>query len=116
MISVYGIPNCDTVKKARKWLDASSVEYQFHNFKTDGVEREALERWADRVSWEVLLNRRGTTYRKLPEEDRADMTREKAIALMQEHTSLIKRPVVEVQKGQRVLIGFTQSEWENQLA
>ena len=114
--TLYGIPNCDTVRKARKWLDANDVAYTFHDYKKDGIDAASLERWADRVGWNVLLNVRGTTYRKLDEAERADMTREKAIALMQAHTSLIKRPVVELQKGQRVLVGFTQSEWENQLA
>ena len=113
-IQLYGIPNCDTVRKARKWLDAEGIDYAFHDYKKDGVDPEMLERVADRVSWEVLLNRRGTTFRKLDEADKADMTRDKALALMQAHPSLIKRPVVE--KGERVLVGFTQTEWENALA
>ena len=116
MIDIYGIPNCETVRKARKWLDKNDVEHTFHDFKKAGVDRASLERWADRVGWEILLNRRGTTWRKLPDDEKADIERDKAIDLMQEHPSLIKRPVVEKQKGERVLVGFTESEWENALA
>ncbi|MHA6316204.1 ArsC family reductase [Altererythrobacter sp. CAU 1778] len=114
MIDLYGIPNCDTVKKARKWLDTQGIAYEFHDYKKEGVDGEALSRWADAVGWEVLLNRRGTTFRKLDEADKEDIDRAKALALMEEHPSMIKRPVVE--KAQRVLVGFTQSEWENALA
>ena len=112
-IHFYGIPNCDTVKKARKWLDGEGLEYTFHNYKKEGADAANLARWADRAGWEVLLNRRGTTFRKLDEAEKADMTREKAIALMQEHPSMIKRPVVETEDGDRVLVGFALSEWEN---
>ena len=113
MIHFYGIPNCDTVKKARKWLDSEGLDYTFHDYKKEGADASDLARWADRVGWEVLLNRRGTTFRKLSDEDKADIDREKAIALMAEHPSMIKRPVVETDDGNRVLVGFTQSEWEN---
>ncbi|MHA6332643.1 ArsC family reductase [Qipengyuania sp. CAU 1752] len=113
MIYLYGIPNCDTVKKARKWLDANGVEYSFHDYKKEGAEREKLERWADSVGWEVLLNRRGTTFRKLDEADKADIDRDKAIALMTQHPSMIKRPVAMHEDGQRILVGFDESEWEN---
>ena len=113
MIHIYGIPNCDTVKKARRWLDAAGAEYTFHDFKKEGADRAMLERWADRVGWEILLNRRGTTFRKLGDGDKADIDRDKAIALMGEHTSLIKRPVAEHEDGDRVLVGFSESEWEN---
>ena len=114
-VDLYGIPNCDTVKKARKWLDANGIEYAFHDYKKEGVDAEALERWCDDCGWEVLLNRRGTTFRKLDEADRTDLTREKAVALMQAHPSCIKRPVMEKQEGARILVGFTESEWENAL-
>lgn len=114
-IHLYGIPNCDTVKKARKWLDAQGLEYSFHDFKKEGVKADDLERWADRCGWEVLLNRRGTTFRKLDDADKADMTRDKALLLMEEHTSLIKRPVMGREGDQRILVGFAQSEWENAL-
>ncbi len=113
MIHVYGIPNCDTVKKAREWLDGQGLEYTFHDYKKEGVDGSNLERWSDGVGWEILLNRRGTTFRKLDEAEKADMTREKALALMEEHTSMIKRPVAETGDGNRVLVGFAQSEWEN---
>lgn len=113
MIHFYGIPNCDTVKKARKWLDSEGLDYTFHDYKKEGADAGDLARWADRVGWEVLLNRRGTTFRKLSDEDKADIGREKAIALMVEHPSMIKRPVVETDDGNRVLVGFSQSEWEN---
>lgn len=113
MIHVFGIPNCDTVKKARKWLDAQGLEYSFHDYKKEGVDAANLERWADRVSWEILLNRRGTTFRKLDDAEKTDMTRGKALALMEEHTSMIKRPVAETDDGDRVLVGFSESEWEN---
>ena len=112
-IHLYGIPNCDSVRKARKWLDAAGLEYAFHDFKKEGVDAAALERWADRCGWEVLLNRRGTTFRKLDDADKADIDRDRALKLMREHPSLIKRPVVESDDGDRVLVGFTQSEWEN---
>ena len=110
-LDLYGIPNCDTVKKARRWLDEEGVEYVFHDYKKEGVDEQALERWADCCGWQVLLNRRGTTFRKLEEADKADIDRDKALALMAAHPSLIKRPVAE--RAQTVLVGFAQSEWEN---
>ncbi|KLI64531.1 ArsC family reductase [Aurantiacibacter marinus] len=113
MIHVYGIPNCDTVKKARKWLDGQGLEYSFHDYKKEGVDAPNLERWADRAGWDILLNRTGTTFRKLDEADKADIGREKALALMTEHPSMIKRPVAETDDGDRVLVGFAPSEWEN---
>lgn len=114
-IRIYGIPNCDTVRKARKWLDAEGIAYEFHDFKKEGVERAALERWADEAGWEVLLNRRGTTFRKLSDEEKADIDRGRAIDLMVQHTSLIKRPVAESPDGRPLLVGFAASEWENAL-
>ena len=115
IIHLYGIPNCDTVRKARKWLDAQGLDYTFHDYKKEGVDREALERWTDRCSWEALLNRRGTTFRQLDEDGKADMDRDKAIRLMCEHPSTLKRPVVTIEDSETVLVGFTQSEWENAL-
>ncbi|MBH5321101.1 ArsC family reductase [Aurantiacibacter sediminis] len=114
-IHIYGIPNCDTVKKARKWMDAQGLDYTFHDYKKEGVSEKDLSRWADRCGWAVLLNRRGTTFRKLDDEQKADMTREKAIALMVEHPSMIKRPVMEREGDEHVLVGFAESEWENAL-
>ena len=114
-LHIYGIPNCDTVKKTRKWLDAEGLPYTFHDYKKEGVDADNLERWADRSGWECLLNRRGTTYRKLDDADKADMDRDKALRLMREHPSMIKRPVAETEDGDRVLVGFDQSDWENWL-
>ena len=114
-IHLYGIPNCDSVRKARKWLDAQNRDYAFHDYKKDGVDRDALERWADSCGWEVLLNRHGTTFRKLPDADKIDIDRARALALMEAHPSLIKRPVVTRDDSDRVLVGFAPSEWENAL-
>ena len=108
-IEFYGIPNCDTVKKARKWLDGQGIDYTFHDYKKEGADRAKLERWADAVGWEALLNRRGTTFRKLDEADKTDIDRSKAIALMVEHPSMIKRPVVDHSGG--VTVGFSEDEW-----
>lgn len=113
MIHLYGIPNCDTVKKARRWLDAQGLEYAFHDYKKEGADAVKLGQWCDDCGWEVLLNRRGTTFRKLSDAEKADIDRAKAIALMLEHTSMIKRPVAETDDGALVLVGFVQSEWEN---
>lgn len=113
MIHLYGIPNCDSVKKARKWLDQNDLEYAFHDYKKEGIDCDDLERWADECGWEVLLNRRGTTFRKLDEADKSDLNRAKAIDLMTQHEKLIKRPVATHSDSARVLVGFTQSEWEN---
>jgi Spx/MgsR family transcriptional regulator len=109
-IALYGIPNCDTVKKARAWLDANGMEYVFHDYKKEGADPAKLAAWSDAVGWEVLLNRRGTTYRALPDADKADIDREKAIRLMEASPSLIKRPVVEHPGG--LLVGFAAGEWE----
>lgn len=109
-LHLYGIPNCDTVKKARSWLDRHGIASAFHDYKKEGVDVATLARWADAAGWEALLNRRGTTFRKLGEADRADIDRAKALALMAAHPSLIKRPVVE---GEGVLlVGFVPAEWE----
>ncbi|TPG22602.1 ArsC family reductase [Sphingomonas koreensis] len=104
MTTIYGIKNCDTMKKARAWLIAQGVAHDFHDYKKEGVEVAQLARWADRVGWETLLNRAGTTFRKVPESDRADLDRDKAIALMVAQPSMIKRPVLE--HGERLLVGF----------
>ncbi|URW76159.1 ArsC family reductase [Sphingomonas donggukensis] len=104
MTILYGIRNCDTVKKARAWLDAHGIAHTFHDYKTAGVDPDRLAGWADAVGWEALLNRAGTTFRKLAEADRADIDRAKALALMAASPSLIKRPVVE--HGGAVLVGF----------
>jgi len=102
--TMYGIPNCDTVKKARDWLAANGVDYVFHDYKKQGVDRAALETWVDEHGWETILNRAGTTFRKLPEAVRADLDRDRAIALMLAQPSMIKRPVLDL--GDRRLVGF----------
>ena len=109
MIALYGIPNCDTVKKARVWLDANGIAYAFHDYKKEGADPARLAKWADAVGWEPLLNRAGTTFRKLDEADRADIDTAKALALMAAHPSLIKRPVVEYRGG--LLVGFKPDHW-----
>lgn len=106
---LYGIKNCDTMKKARAWLDSNRVSYDFHDYKVSGIERETLERWADAVGWETLLNRAGTTFRKLPEEHKSNLTRAKAIKLMLEQPSMIKRPVFE--RGKTLLVGFNPEKY-----
>jgi arsenate reductase len=112
-VTLYGIPNCDTVKKARQWLETNGVDYDFHDFRKSGVDSETLYRWCQKLGHEVLLNQRGTTWRKLEETDRADVDQEKAIILMQQHTSLIKRPVL--QKGATLLCGFKPDTWQTLL-
>lgn len=102
--TLYGIRNCDTMKKAWTWLDARGVAYAFHDYKKDGIPRATLERWADQVGWEVLLNRAGTTFKKLPEGEKQGIDREKAVRLMLEQPSMIKRPVLDA--GGRLLVGF----------
>lgn len=96
---MYGIKNCDTIKKARAWLEARGVAYAFHDYKSAGIDRARLEGWCREVGWEPLFNRAGTTFRKLPESDKADLTEAKALALMLAHPSLIKRPVLVVTPG-----------------
>jgi len=103
-VTLHGIKNCDTMKKARVWLEAKGVPYVFHDYKTEGVEQAALERWAKVVGWETLLNRAGTTFRALPDADKTNLTEKKAIALMLKQPSMIKRPVLE--RGKEVIVGF----------
>lgn len=110
MIKIYGIKNCDTMKKARAWLDKRGVAYDFHDYKTTGIERGRLEGWAAKVSWEVLLNRAGTTFRKLPDADKEGLTESRAIALMVAQPSMIKRPVLE--SDGRLLVGFKPEQYE----
>ncbi len=104
-VTIYGIRNCDTMKKARAWLDKQGVEYAFHDYKTAGIEPERLERWSKKVGWEALLNRAGTTFRKLPEKDRQSVDERRALALMLDQPSMIKRPVLEPGGG-RLIVGF----------
>ena len=108
-ITIYGIKNCDTMKKARAWLDEHDVAYAFHDYKAAGVERARLEAWAHDVGWETLINRAGMTFRKLPERAKEGLSAKKAIALMLDQPSMIKRPVLDV--GGRLLVGFKPAEY-----
>ena len=102
--TIYGIKACDTMKKARDWLEGHGVAYDFHDYKTAGVDRPRLEAWAKAVGWEVLLNKAGTTFRKLPDADKQGIDQAKAIDLMLAHPSMIKRPVLAT--GDQLLVGF----------
>ena len=110
-ITIYGIKNCETMKKARAWLDKHGVDYSFHDYKTVGIERERLDRWEEKVGWETLLNRAGTTFRKLPDKDKAALNARKAVALMLARPSMIKRPVVDLGGG-KLLVGFAPEQFE----
>ena len=105
MTTLFGIPNCDTVRKARKWLEAEGIDYQFHDFKKQGITEEALRDWIAQAGLDTVLNRRGTTWRKLPEAERENLDEIKAKALLLEHTSMIKRPVLQLDDGS-IHIGF----------
>jgi arsenate reductase len=112
-IHMFAIPNCDTVKKARDWLDQHGVAYTFHDYKKQGADPERLARWVEAAGWETVLNRRGTTFRALPDSDKADLDAGKAVAIMAAHPSCIKRPVVEHAGG--LLVGFDAQAWEEAL-
>jgi arsenate reductase len=113
MTTIYGIKNCDTMKKARAWLDRQGVAYDFHDYKAAGIERGRLEGWIHKVGWESLLNRAGTTFRKLPDKDKEGLTEGKAIALMIANPSMIKRPVLET--GGKLLVGFKPEQYAQAL-
>jgi Spx/MgsR family transcriptional regulator len=102
--TLYGIRNCDTMKKAWTWLDQHGVAYAFHDYKKQGIDRDTLGRWAREVGWEVLLNRSGATFKALPDADKQDLTEAKAIGLMLAQPSMIKRPVLE--SGGPLMVGF----------
>jgi arsenate reductase (glutaredoxin) len=103
-VTIYGIKNCDTMKKARAWLDDHEIAYAFHDYKARGIERACLENWAKELGWETLLNKAGTTFRKLPEADRDKLTQTKAVGLMLDQPSMIKRPVLDI--NGRLIVGF----------
>jgi arsenate reductase len=113
-VTLHGIRNCDTVKKARAWLDARGIEHRFHDYKTAGVDEARLRAWAARLGWDALINRSGTTFRNLPEAEKQPLDEERAIRLMLSHPSLIRRPVAEA--GDRLLVGFRADEWAAVLA
>jgi Spx/MgsR family transcriptional regulator len=110
MTTIYGIKNCDTMKRARAWLDGHTVDYDFHDYKSHGIDRPTLEGWVKKLGWDVLLNRAGTTFRKLPDTDKEDLTEKKAIALMLAQPSMIKRPVLEA-KG-KFTVGFRPEDYK----
>ncbi len=110
-VTLYGIPNCDTVKKARKWLEQRGTNYSFTDYKKAGANPERLKEWAGQVGWEALLNKRGTTFRKLDEANKTNIDEGKAILLMATHPSLIKRPVLELDDGS-ILVGFEKPMWD----
>ncbi|AWI59742.1 ArsC family reductase [Sinorhizobium fredii] len=109
-VTIYGIKNCDTMKKARGWLDGCGAAYRFHDYKAEGIDRARLERWCAELGWETVLNRQGMTFRNLPDAEKQDLTTEKAIALMLKQPSMIKRPVLEA--GGKLLVGFKPELYE----
>ena len=113
-VTLYGIRNCDTMKKARAWLDGQGIAYLFHDYKAAGIERSRLEAWADGLGWETLINRSGTTFRKLPDADRANLDRARVIALMLAQPSMIKRPVLEA--GAAPIVGFNPERYAEAFA
>ncbi len=113
MITLYGIKSCDTVRKARKWLDSSGLAYQYHDFRVDGLESTELTRWTKSVGWKTLLNTRSTSWRQLSEPKKNDLGESVAIELMIENTTLIKRPVLI--SGNKILVGFKEPDYEQLL-
>jgi Spx/MgsR family transcriptional regulator len=109
-ITIYGIKNCDTMKKARAFLDKHKVDYVFHDYKSGGIDRDRLEGWVKKAGWETLLNKAGTTFKKLPDKDKDGLTEKKAVALMIANPSMIKRPVLELPRG-RLLVGFKPDDY-----
>jgi Spx/MgsR family transcriptional regulator len=114
-LTIYGIKNCDTMKKARAWLDKHGVAYEFHDYKTSGIAHERLEAWSKKVGWDTLLNQAGTTFRKLPDKDKNGLDAKKAIALMLEQPSMIKRPVLDLGDG-KLLVGFKPDVYAAEIA
>ena len=116
-ITLYGISNCDTVRKARGWLEGKGLDYTFHDYKKSGIEEGKLRRWTEAEGWERILNRRGPTFRKLDDALKADLDADRAVAVMREHTSAIKRPIVEYdnEDGEGLLVGFDEQAWSTAL-
>jgi Spx/MgsR family transcriptional regulator len=112
-ITLYGIPNCDTIRQARKWLQQQDIAYQFHDFKKQGIEEDRLRGWVKELGWEALLNRRGMMWRKVPDAVRAGIDEEGAIKLMLETPAIIKRPVLDL--GDRRMVGFDESAYDKAL-
>jgi arsenate reductase (glutaredoxin) len=118
VVTIYGIRNCDTMKKARAWLDARGATYTFHDYAASGITRTQLAQWAGTVGWEKMCNRAGTTFKKLPPEDTRDLTEAKALDLMVAKPSMIKRPVLVIGSGrdERILVGFSPEAYAEALA
>jgi arsenate reductase len=114
MTTLYGIKNCDTMKKARDWLDGHKIAYEFHDYKAAGIDKPVLEAWVKALGWEAVLNRAGTTFRKLPDKDKDGLTEKKAIALMLAQPSMIKRPMLD--RGGKLLAGFKPELYERVFA
>lgn len=113
MITLYGIPNCDTIRKARRWLEANGITYHFHDYRKDGISQKQIQAWADELGWENLLNRRGTTWRKLDTAERDNIDGQSAIRLMAEHPAIIKRPLLDT--GTHRQLGFDESHYQQLL-
>lgn len=109
MITIYGIPNCDTIKKARKWLKDNGIDYEFHDYRKQGVPEKELGIWVKKLGWETLLNKRGTTWRKLDDKTKETINEDSAIQIMLDNPSIIKRPVLI--KGKTILVGFSESDY-----
>lgn len=110
LVTLYGIKSCDTMRKARAWLEEHGITYQFHDYKTQGLDAARLQKWSAQVGWEKLLNKAGTTFKKLPEAEKTDLTAERAYALMVAQPSMVKRPVLETQSG--IEVGFKPELYE----
>lgn len=113
MITMYGISHCDTIKKARRWLEKNSIDYHFHDYRKDGLTKEQLSRWSDTLSWDALLNRRGTTWRKLPEDIKSTIDPVSAITVMLDNPAMIKRPLLVI--GEQITLGFQPEQWQKML-
>ena len=111
MVTLYGIPNCDTVRKARRWLDQQGIAYRFHDFRRDGLDEARLRAWVVELGWETLLNRSGTTWRSAPDAVKAGLTAETAIAFMLQAPAAIKRPVLDI--GEQRVVGFSEARYQS---
>ena len=110
MTTLYGIKNCDTIKKARRWLEAHAIDYTFHDFRQDGLDKNQLESWVDELGWEVLLNKRGLMWRKVSPEQKASIDKASAIRLLLEEPAMIKRPVLDL--GEQRIVGFSDERYQ----
>jgi Spx/MgsR family transcriptional regulator len=113
MLTLYGIANCDTIKKARRWLDDRGIDYRFHDYRKDGIDKAQLQAWADELGWENLLNRRGTTWRRLSEAERQGLDQKRAVRLLMQYPSMIKRPLLDT--GSQRLLGFDADRYQQVL-